>query len=124
MQMHKKRGEGTAALNMALAISLGAFGAHGLESLVTADQVDAYQTASFYHIVMGIVWWLAVRLKTDRWFVRLLILGMFLFSASIYVLVIGSVWGLSVKWLGPLTPLGGLCLISAWCRLAWVAWRQ
>lgn len=103
-------------LNAALVVMLGAFGAHGLKAILTADMLAVYQTAVHYHLfhALGL---LAVGLVATqiadsvwlRWSGWLMLLGIILFSGSLYVL---SVSGL--RWLGMITPFGGLAFITAW----------
>jgi len=106
-----------AALSGALAVAAGAFGAHGLKERVAAEQVAAWATASQYHLLHSVVL-LALALyaaqsgRSAQWPALLFGAGIVLFSGSIYGLVLTS-----AKWLGPVTPLGGLCLIAGWLSL-------
>ena len=110
-----------AAASGALAVMAGAFGAHGLKGRFAAEQVAAFTTASHYHLLHSVVL-LALALYAAQsgravgvpaW---LFTLGIVLFSGSIYLLVLTG-----AKWLGPVTPLGGLCLIAGWVSLFWLA---
>lgn len=101
----------------AMGVVLGAFGAHGLRDRVDATQLAAWHTAVNYHLFHSIVL-LALGLfagATNRplgispW---LFAIGVALFSGSIYLLVL-TPW----RWVGPVTPLGGLCLIAGWASL-------
>ena len=102
------------------AVACGAFGAHGLRARVGPDQLAAWQTAAHYQLVHSAVL-LAIALYgaggralgPAPW---LLAAGMLLFSGSIYALVLGG-----PRWLGPVTPLGGLCLLAGWASLLWLA---
>jgi uncharacterized membrane protein YgdD (TMEM256/DUF423 family) len=105
----------------AIGVVLGAFGAHGLRDRVDPAQLAAWHTAVNYHLLHSMVL-LALGLfasATERplgaapW---LFAAGIALFSGSIYVLVLTS-W----RWLGPVTPVGGLLLIAAWVSLLWTA---
>jgi uncharacterized membrane protein YgdD (TMEM256/DUF423 family) len=102
--------------NAALVVILGAFGAHGLKARLGADMMAIYQTGVQYHVfhALGL---LAVGLtitqlpdskllKSSGW---LMLAGIVLFSGSLYVLSVTG-W----KWLGSITPLGGLSFIVAW----------
>ncbi len=106
-----------AAISGALAVIAGAFGAHGLRSRVAAEQVASWLTASQYHLLHSVVL-LALALfatssgKSIRWPASLFCAGMLLFSGSIYLLVLTQ-----QRWLGPVTPLGGLFLIAGWLSL-------
>jgi uncharacterized membrane protein YgdD (TMEM256/DUF423 family) len=106
-----------AAVSGALAVVAGAFGAHGLKGRVNPDQLAAWSTASQYHLIHSAVL-LALALfalqsgRAIQIPATLLLLGIILFSGSIYLLVLSE-----IRWLGPVTPLGGLCLIAGWLAL-------
>nr|ART40458.1 K511 [uncultured bacterium] len=111
------------ALSAAVAVMLGAFGAHALRSRLPTDLLAIYQTASQYHVyhALGLlaVGLLAVHLPASnalRWSGWLMLLGTVLFSGSLYVLAITG-----QRWLGAITPLGGTAWIAAWLLLAWAA---
>jgi uncharacterized membrane protein YgdD (TMEM256/DUF423 family) len=103
-------------INATLVVILGAFGAHGLKAKLTAEMLAVYQTGVHYHLfhALGL---LAVGLVATqiadsvwlKWSGWLMLLGIILFSGSLYVL---SVSGL--RWLGMVTPFGGVAFISAW----------
>jgi len=100
----------------ALAIGLGAFGAHGLESrLEAAGMMEVWQTAVFYHLIHAVcVFFLAsiagpTPSRGSKLALNLWIAGVLLFSGSLYGLALTN---LGV--LGPVTPIGGLCLIAGW----------
>lgn len=103
-------------LNAALVVLLGAFGAHGLKARLTAEMLAVYQTGVHYHLfhalgllVVGLV---ATQLPASaylKWSGWLMLAGIVLFSGSLYVLSIGG-W----RWLGMVTPLGGLSFVLAW----------
>jgi uncharacterized membrane protein YgdD (TMEM256/DUF423 family) len=104
-----------AAVLGALAVLLGAFGAHALSS-ITDDpaRMRIWRTASLYHLVhSGVL--LAAALHPGRpvWGPRLLIVGILVFSGSLYAL---ALTGIGV--LGGITPIGGLCFIAGWLALA------
>lgn len=109
-----------AALFGLTAVAAGAFGAHGLRSRVTPEQVASWQTGAHYQLLHAAVL-LALALYgaggratgPAPW---LFAAGMTLFSGSIYGLVLGG-----PRWLGPVTPLGGLCLMAGWASLLWLA---
>lgn len=110
-----------AALSGALAVVAGAFGAHGLKARVAADQLAAWSTASGYHLLHSVVLLvLAIHAARSGPSVALpfglFLAGIVLFSGSIYGLVLAP-----VRWLGPVTPLGGLCLVAGWLSLLWLA---
>lgn len=112
-----------AAISGALSVMLGAFAAHGLKSRLSPELLSAFKTAvdyQFYHTLALLL--LALLLKQAANSMPLLIsswlmlAGILLFSGSLYLLALGG-----PKWLGPITPLGGLCFIGAWVSLAWFA---
>ncbi|WP_116105514.1 DUF423 domain-containing protein [Lewinella sp. IMCC34191] len=109
----------------ALSVGLGAFGAHGLETLVTPDRLEIFHTGvrySFYHtFALGLAAALypspsvdTRRLAASVW---LWLIGTLLFSGSLYLLSLREVHGLPVGFLGPVTPIGGLLLIGGWISL-------
>jgi uncharacterized membrane protein YgdD (TMEM256/DUF423 family) len=112
----------TGALLAAAAVGLGAFGAHGLKSRVTADLLAVFETAARYHLIHALaivaVAWVAERYPgacatAAGW---LFLAGIVLFSGSLYALVLTGVRGL-----GAITPLGGLAFIAGWILLAFTA---
>jgi len=106
-----------AALLLALAVMLGAFGAHGLRDRLDAYSMDVYQKAVFYHFVHALgllVVTLSPRTAGLAWVNLLLVAGILIFSGSLYLLAITG-----VRTLGAITPLGGLSFIAAWLLLAW-----
>ena len=115
-----------AALALAAAVVLGAFGAHALKGHLSAEMLSIYQTAVQYHFwhALGLlgVGVLMSRSPGDsalRWVAWLLIAGLLLFSGSLYLLALTG-----ATWLGAVTPLGGLAFIAAWLWLAWWARRH
>ncbi len=111
------------ALSAALAVMLGAFGAHALRGRLPADLLAIYQTASQYHIyhALGLlaVGLLSLHLPSSgslRWSGWLMLLGTALFSGSLYLLAITG-----QRWLGAITPLGGSAWIAAWLLFVWAA---
>jgi uncharacterized membrane protein YgdD (TMEM256/DUF423 family) len=105
-----------------LAVVFGAFGAHLLKNKLTSDQLQSFETGVKYQMYHGIVLLtLGFQLKAntllDNYIVYAFILGVLLFSFSIYGLVISSAKNRKIKILGPITPLGGLFLVSGWALL-------
>jgi uncharacterized membrane protein YgdD (TMEM256/DUF423 family) len=109
------------AVLMALAVGLGAFGAHGLKNRLDAYSLSVYEKAVFYHFVhaLGILFAAslartngisAAGLARVGW---LLLIGIILFSGSLYTLAVSGIRGL-----GAITPLGGLAFIAGWVVLA------
>jgi uncharacterized membrane protein YgdD (TMEM256/DUF423 family) len=103
----------TAALGF-LAVALGAFGAHGLKDLLTQNQTTAiWEKAVFYHFVHVIVMFVfAGRPPLVRGAWISFLLGILIFSGSLYVLAITG-----QKWLGAITPLGGIGFLVGWVWL-------
>ena len=111
----------TAAAFGALAVMAGAFGAHGLKDRLAAEQLASWSTASQYHLLHSIVLMaLALYAMQSGREIRLpgslFVAGTTLFSGSIYLLLLTD-----QKWLGPVTPLGGLLLIAGWLSLITLA---
>ena len=109
-----------ASISGALAVMAGAFGAHGLRTRVSPEQIASWVTASQYHLIHSLVL-LAIALyaansgREIRVPASLFCAGILLFSGSIYLLVLTQ-----AKWLGPVTPIGGLCLIAGWISLVFL----
>jgi len=104
----------------ALAVICGAFGAHALKTKLSSESLQTFETAvryQFYHafglLAAGILY-ASFPGKLLQWSGNLFITGIILFSGSLYVLC-----GLpSMKWIGVITPIGGLCFITGWILLA------
>lgn len=118
--MHSKRLL-AAAISGFIAVAMGAFGAHGLKHLLSDYQLDIYKTAVHYQMWHTLLLALTAMLPTHRllhWVGVLLIAGILLFSGSLYLLALTD-----VRWLGMITPIGGLAFLAAWALLAWIAYR-
>jgi uncharacterized membrane protein YgdD (TMEM256/DUF423 family) len=106
-----------AAIYGAVAVFAGAFGAHGLKSILTPEQLVSWNTAAHYHLLHSVAL-LALGLysvTTGRSVAlpaTLFAVGVLLFSGSIYGLLLTS-----QRWLGPVTPIGGVLMIAAWLTL-------
>lgn len=107
-----------------IGVALGAFGAHGLRSRTTADLVAVWETGARYHLFHALAL-LAVAWAAERWpgtwpqiagwaFVA----GIVVFSGSLYVMALTG-----QRWLGAVTPLGGVAFLLGWLALALAAWR-
>ncbi len=114
------------AVNMALCVALGAFGAHGLKNRLSEHLFAVYQTGIQYHLlhaigllVVGLVMFQAGHGGLFRWAGYLMLIGIVLFCGSLYVLALGG-----EKWIGMLTPFGGLAFIAAWIFFAIGVWRS
>jgi len=114
-----------AAILLLIGVGAGAFGAHGLKRVLTPDMLAIWQTAVLYQLVHGLGM-LAVAALSARFASplmtlsgTLMLVGVILFSGSLYVLVLSG-----TKWLGAVTPIGGLAFIVAWGLVALAAWRS
>jgi uncharacterized membrane protein YgdD (TMEM256/DUF423 family) len=109
----------------ALAVILGAFGAHALKEKLAPEQLQVFETGvryQMYHAFALIILALLIEKLNQPlmnylgWF---FVTGIVFFSGSLYLLASKSILGIeSWKFLGPITPLGGLCLIAGWVLLA------
>lgn len=97
-----------------LAVALGAFGAHWLKSRLEANNlVDVWNKAVLYHFIHAIALFvLALFGSTNRGAWWLLFAGIIFFSGSLYLMGLTG-----MGWLGPITPLGGLCFLAGWTWL-------
>ena len=101
-------------------VMIGAFGAHGLNALLTADQLAIYHTGVDYQFVHALALLLLGALaqhqtpKAWQLAATLFIAGVFIFSGSLYLLVLTD-----TSWLGAITPIGGTSFIAGWAALLW-----
>ena len=97
-----------------LAVALGAFGAHALKSMLESHgMLDVWNKAVLYHFIHAIaLFTLALFGTGNRGAWWLLFAGIFLFSGSLYVMALTN-----LRWLGAITPLGGLCFLIGWAWL-------
>lgn len=104
----------------ALAVIFGAFGAHALKNVLSADALQAYETGVRYQLIHAILLVaLGFQTKIDVKLIgRFIVVGIILFSFSIYLLSLKDLLNLPfLKYLGPITPVGGLLLILSWVFL-------
>ena len=114
-----------AAVFGSVAVIMGAFAAHGLKKILTADNLQVFETAvryQMYHVfallVAGILYQ-SFPGKLLQWAGTLFIIGIILFSGSLYFLCYLKFAEIqSGMWVGAITPFGGLCFISAWLLVA------
>jgi len=115
---------GIGAVAAALGVGLGAFGAHGLKARVSPEMLAVFETAVRYHLIhaLGL---LAVGWAAGRWPGSwthaagfLMTCGILVFCGSLYLMTLTG-----MRWLGAVTPLGGLAFIAAWVSLAVSAFR-
>lgn len=107
-----------------LAVIFGAFGAHLLKKKLTPDQLQSFETGVKYQMYHAIVllllgFHLEMNSSLDSFIINFFIAGTFLFSFSIYGLVLSSAKNKKLKFLGPITPLGGLFLVVGWALLVY-----
>lgn len=110
---------GIGALSAMIAVAAGAFGAHDLKQALSAEMLGIYHTAADYQfmhsialIVIGILHKVSVR-RSHLIAAWTMLAGILVFSGSLYILSISG-----IKWLGMITPIGGVCFIAAWLILA------
>lgn len=106
-----------------LAVIFGAFGAHALKKILNEDQLKSFETGvkyQLYHAVVLLIIGYNLTLETslEKYMVYSFMLGVVLFSFSIYGLVLSSAYNKKLRFLGPITPLGGLLLVCGWILLA------
>ena len=108
-----------------LSVILGAFGAHAFKKILSVERLSSFETGvkyQMYHALLLLIIGFFLKFetgieKTTAWFI---ILGTFLFSVSIYFLSFQEVWGVNLKFLGPITPIGGLLMITGWALLIYI----
>lgn len=112
------------ALSAFIGVAAGAFGAHGLKSRISAEMLAIFEVGvryQMYHAfaLIAAAWaqtkWPSSIVIMGGWF---FVIGTILFSGSLYLLSLSS-----VRWLGAITPLGGLAFLAGWICVAWGAWR-
>jgi uncharacterized membrane protein YgdD (TMEM256/DUF423 family) len=123
--MDARRTLAIAGILMALATIFGAFGAHALKSHLSQDRLQVYETAVRYHFfhALGLLALGVLMRSMDASLLRnaatLILVGIVLFSGSLYLLTFGA-----PRFLGVVTPIGGLALIAGWALFAWTLVRQ
>lgn len=105
-----------------LSVILGAFGAHALKKILSVERLESFETgvryqmyAAFFLLIIGYI--LKFETSSEKWTSILMIVGTMLFSFSIYFLSLQDYLGANLKFLGPITPLGGLFMILSWGML-------
>jgi uncharacterized membrane protein YgdD (TMEM256/DUF423 family) len=102
------------------AVALGAFAAHGLEGRIPSSLLDAFATGARYQMshglaLLALAWavtrWPAARLALGGW---MLAAGTVVFSGSLYLMAVSG-----QRWLGAITPVGGLLLLAGWAVVVW-----
>lgn len=114
-----------AAILMFIGVTAGAFGAHGLKQMLSADMLAVWQTAVTYQMVHGLgMLALGIMLQQQdnpllRKAVWAMLAGVIIFSGSLYALALTG-----VRILGAITPIGGVAFLAGWAMLAWAAIRR
>ncbi len=105
-----------------LSVILGAFGAHALKKVISAEKLISFETGVRYQmysalflLIVGYI--LKFESPSEKWISILMIAGTFIFSFSIYLLSMSEAWNMNFKFLGPITPIGGLMMIISWAML-------
>jgi uncharacterized membrane protein YgdD (TMEM256/DUF423 family) len=111
------------AINAALSVGAGAFAAHGLRGKIDARMLEVFETGARYQMYHALAMILAgllaasmPRAATAGWIFQA---GIVLFSGSLYALALAE-----ARWLGPITPLGGVLFLVGWVWLAWAACKD
>lgn len=107
-----------AAILLALAVAAGAFGAHALKNVLSAERLETWQTAVQYHAwhALGLMLIALIGVQLDMavtWPASLILAGIVIFSGSLYALCLSG-----TGWLGAITPIGGVAFIAGWILLA------
>lgn len=112
------------ALLAGIGVAAGAFGAHGLKNRLSAEMLATFEVGvryQMYHaFALFVVAWVLTKWPSKPVTVAgwCFVIGTFLFSGSLYVLTLSG-----VKWLGAITPLGGVAFLIGWACLAWAVWN-
>lgn len=111
------------------AIILGAFGAHAFKKILNEEQLKSFETGvkyQMYHALVLLIlgFQLPFNQPLEKYIIFSFIIGIILFSFSIYVLVISSAKNKKIRFLGPITPLGGLLLTIGWGMLLYLIYSN
>jgi uncharacterized membrane protein YgdD (TMEM256/DUF423 family) len=107
-----------------LGVAFGAFGAHALKSRLDADLLATFEVGvryQMYHALalLAVGWactrWPGTMVTASGW---LFVAGTVVFSGSLYALSLSG-----MRWLGAITPIGGVALLAGWLCLAWAVWK-
>jgi uncharacterized membrane protein YgdD (TMEM256/DUF423 family) len=108
------------SLLAAIGIALGAFGAHGLRNLLGPTELGWWQTAVQYQMwnAVGLVGLSGAGASRSGLPTVLLVAGTLVFAGTLYLMALTG-----LRWLGMITPIGGVLMIAGWLLVAWRAWR-
>lgn len=116
----------TAAILGAISVAMGAFGAHALKEILPAEALPTYETAvryQFYHVFALAITAILYEKYPNQSLINAcacFITGMIFFCGSLYILTVKAATGIEwFKFVGPITPVGGLFFIAGWLQLAW-----
>lgn len=103
-------------------IILGALGSHAFKKILSVDKLASFEVGiryQMYHAIVLLVLGLFLSFTTplEKWSSLCMIIGTFLFSFTIYFLAFSEYWNINLKFLGPITPIGGFFLIVGWVLL-------
>ncbi|WP_066804612.1 DUF423 domain-containing protein [Moraxella oblonga] len=111
------------AFDMALAVGLGAFGAHGLKKIASPYELEIWQTATLYLFVHGLGLLVLGVLQTLGYRIGKIALtlqiGIMIFSGTLYLMALGF-----PRWLGAITPMGGTLMIVGWLLLVFLPLKK
>ncbi|UTW62608.1 DUF423 domain-containing protein [bacterium SCSIO 12741] len=124
MNFSIKRTLAFASASAMIAVILGALAAHALPPHLSETQMHSFETAvrfQMYHslALLALPLLNLTGISVSKWVIGLMMAGILLFSGSIYLLATRPITGLPIGFLGPVTPLGGVCLIASWGLLFW-----
>lgn len=105
-----------------ITIILGALGSHAFKKILSVDKLASFEVGiryQMYHAIVLLVLGLFLSFTTplEKWSSLCMIIGTFLFSFTIYFLAFSEYWNINLKFLGPITPIGGVFLILGWILL-------
>lgn len=103
-------------------VILGAFGSHLFKKLLTPEKLVSFEVAvryQMYHAIVLLIIGLYFTFNTplEKWSTICIMLGTFLFAFTIYLLSFSEYWGINLRFLGPITPIGGAILMVGWLLL-------
>jgi uncharacterized membrane protein YgdD (TMEM256/DUF423 family) len=113
------------AISALVAVAAGAFGAHALRARVTPEMLAIFEVGARYQMyhalgLLACAWavtrWPGTPVTLSGWF---FVAGTVIFSGTLYAIALTG-----ARWLGAITPLGGLAFLAGWCCLALAAWRS